>query len=97
KAAHGDGVTVVPKMDWSHFTSTGGLNLTTTPLSLNGTPLGPLTQGTDLKAGGGVSLDILGFVVGKANFTFAQGTSTVNTHNTAIGNTGTLTNANVLA
>src|SRR5204862_262240 len=68
KAAGGALVTPpVAKLNWSTFNSTG-MNLTAALGHLNGTPLGALTQGTDLKAGGGVSLDILGFVVGKANF-----------------------------
>src|SRR6185503_19165656 len=73
KSAHGDGVTVVPKLNWSTFTNTG-LDLTSALANLNGTPLGSLTNSIDLSVDGGVALNVLdGVLVAKGDFTITLG------------------------
>ncbi|MBK8118788.1 MAG: hypothetical protein IPK39_05860 [Sulfuritalea sp.] len=73
KAAHGDGVTPVGKLDWSTF-SNGGLDLSAAKAALNGTSLGALTTGVDLAVDGAVALNVLdGVLVAKGDFTIALG------------------------
>ena len=85
KATAADGTPGAQKINWA--TATGSL----LPAFSTG-----LTSGVDLRIAGQASLDIFGFVVGTAEFTMAQGTSTVSTGNSNIGTAGTLNNASIV-
>jgi ClpP class serine protease len=86
KAIAADGTPAAQKINWA--AASGSL--------LPGFSSG-LTSGVDLRIAGQASLDIFGFVVGTAEFTMAQGTSTVSTGNSNIGTAGTLNNASIMS
>ena len=83
KATAADGTPAAQKVDWA--TATGSL----LPAFSAG-----LTSSVDLRIAGSASIDIFGFVVGKADFTMVQGTMTVTTGSAAGG--GTLPNASIM-
>ena len=91
KAVDSAGVVASEKVNWA--TATNSVN---DPGDLIPAFSPELTENIDLQISGSAALDVFGVVVGTANFSMTQGTDTIGTGNSAIGDSGTLTDAGVM-